>query len=82
MPGDDKAACAEVIQAWALARDRGQWAELAATFTPEGEIAVSWFRGPFSEFVAQCRDSFAAGMRSKHLIWPPLDRVVGDRSVA
>src|SRR5689334_5664098 len=78
----DKQACAEVIQTWGLARDRGRWAELLATFAPEGEIAVSWFRGPFTDFVEKCRQSFAAGMRSKHLIWPPIVRTNGGRAVA
>src|SRR5262249_22312194 len=71
----DKYACAELIQAWGHHRDQGRWTELSATFAPEGEIAVSWFRGPFGEFVAQCRRSFAAGNRSEHLIWPSTVRL-------
>ena len=78
----DKQACAEVIQTWGLARDRGRWSELLATFAPDGEIAVSWFRGPFVDFVARCRQSFASGIRSKHLIWPSVVRTNGDRAVA
>ena len=78
----DKQACAELIQAWGLARDQGRWSELLSTFAPEGEIAVSWFRGPFVEFVERCRQSFAAGTRSKHLIWPSTVRTNGDRAVA
>jgi SnoaL-like protein len=78
----DKQACAEVIQAWGLARDQGRWSDLAATFTPDGEIAVSWFRGRFAEFVERCRASFASGVRSKHLVWPALVRVQGARAVA
>lgn len=78
----DKQACAEVIQAWGLARDQGRWSELLATFAPEGEIGVSWFRGSFKDFVERCRQSFAAGTRSKHLIWPSVVRVNGDRAVA
>src|SRR5262249_28556201 len=78
----DKQACAEVIQTWGLARDHGRWAELLATFTPEGEIAVSWFRGAFKDFVARCQQAFDAGNRSKHLIWPSVVRINGDRAVA
>ena len=78
----DQQACADVIQAWSFARDQGRWSDLLATFAPEGEIAVSWFRGPFEKFVERCRQSFAAGVRSKHLVWPPLVRVNGDRAVA
>jgi hypothetical protein len=79
----DKQACAELIQAWGLYRDQGRWAELLATFVPEGEIAVSWFRGRVSDFVERCRHNAAAGTsRAKHLLWPSVVRVAGDRAVA
>src|SRR3990172_6618000 len=73
-----KSACAEVIQAWGCYRDQRKWPELLATFHPEGEIAISWFRGAFSEFVERCK----RGGPSKHLILPPLVRVEGERAVA
>jgi SnoaL-like domain len=79
---DDEQACAELIAAWGLYRDQGRWAELLSTFAPEGEIAVSWFRGRFRDFVARCRQAHAAGSRSKHLIWPPVVRLNGGRAVA
>jgi hypothetical protein len=75
---EDKYACAELIQAWGLYRDQRRWNELLSTFHPEGEIAVSWFRGPFQEFVEQCK---RAGP-SKHLVFPAVVRVAGDRAVA
>src|SRR5215813_406448 len=75
---EDKYACAELIQAWGLYRDQRRWPELLDTFHPEGEIAVSWFRGPFHEFVEHCK----RGSPSKHLIFAPLVRVAGDRALA
>jgi hypothetical protein len=74
----DKYACAELIQAWGLYRDQGRWPELLATFHPEGEIAVSWLRSSFSDFVEHCK----RGGPSKHLISPSVVRVTGDRAVA
>ncbi len=47
--------------------------EFLSTFHPDGEIAVSWFRGPFAEFVEHCK----RGGMSKHLIMAPL--VAGQR---
>ena len=73
---------AELLQSWGHHRDQGRWPELLATFAPDGEIAVSWFRGRFVDFVERCRQSFAAGNRSKHLIWPPVVRLNGQRAVA
>jgi hypothetical protein len=78
----DKYACAELIQAWGLYRDQGKWPQLTAIFVPEGEIAVSWFSGPFREFVECCRRSFDAGQRSKHQIFPSTVHVNGDRALA
>ena len=75
---EDKYACAELIQSWGLYRDQRRWPELLATFHPDGEIAVSWFRGPFAEFVEHCK----RGGPSKHLISPSLVRVSGERAVA
>jgi hypothetical protein len=79
---DDKYACAEVIQSWGLFRDQSRWAELLETFTPDGTIAVSWFRGPFHDFVEQCRSRHASGGRSKHLLMPSVVWVAGDRALA
>ena len=74
----EKYACAEVILSWGLYRDQRRWPELVATFHPDGEIAVSWFRGPFAEFVEHCK----RGGPSKHLIMPPLVRVNSARATA
>jgi hypothetical protein len=82
MDVNDKFACAELIQSWGLCRDQGKWAELLATFTPDGEIAVSWFSGAFPDFVNHCRRSFDAGQRSKHLVFPSTVRGAGDRATA
>ena len=57
----DKSAIAELIQAWGLYRDQGKWKELRGTFTPDGHISVSWFRGPFEQFVARYQANFKAG---------------------
>src|SRR5499427_8913498 len=82
MDANEKYACAELIQAWGLYRDQGKWAQLLATFVPQGQITVSWFSGSFREFVDRCRQSFDAGQRSKHLIFPSVVRLAGDRALA
>jgi hypothetical protein len=78
----DKQACAELILAWGFYRDQGKWPQLLPTFTPDGQISVSWFSGSFSAFVERCRQSFDAGQRSKHQIFPSLVRCNGDRAIA
>jgi hypothetical protein len=79
----DKIACAEVIQNWGVYRDQGKWKELRGTFTPDGHISVSWFRGPFEQFVERCRASFGAGHSwSRHHLFAPVVKLAGDRAVA
>ncbi len=75
---EDKYACAELIQAWGHYRDQRRWPELLSTFHPEGKIQVSWFRGPFVEFVERSK----RGGPSKHLISPSVVRVAGGRALA
>jgi hypothetical protein len=78
----DKFACSELIQAWGLYRDQGKWPELRATFTPDGQITISWFSGDFTEFVERSRAMFDAGQRSKHHIFPSVVRISGERALA
>jgi SnoaL-like domain len=78
----DKIACAELIQNWGVFRDQGKWIELRGTFTPDGHISVSWFRGPFEQFVERCRASFGAGNSwSRHHLFTPVIKLAGDRAV-
>jgi len=79
----DKLAIAELIQAWGVYRDQGKWQELRGTFTPDGHISISWFCGPFEEFVERCQASFAAGDTwSRHHLQQPSIKLNGDRAVA
>ena len=79
----DKIACAEVIQNWGVFRDQGRWKELRATFTPDGHISVSWFRGAFEQFVERCRASFGVGHSwSRHHLFASTVTVNGDRAMA
>jgi len=78
----DKTICAELVQAWGFARDQGKWDDLLAIFHPGGEIAVSWFRGPYPEFVAHCQRNFGKGSEAKHLLWPARVSVNGARATA
>jgi len=79
----DKIACAELIQAWGVYRDQGKWPELRSTFTADGHISVSWFRGSFEQFVERCRASYGTGHSwSRHHLFPPTIKLNGDRALA
>jgi hypothetical protein len=79
---EDKLACAELVQAWGFARDQGRWNDLLDIFHPGGEIAVSWFRGPYPQFVEHCRKNYGGGSVAKHLLWPAKVTLTGDRATA
>ena len=79
----DKLACAELIQSWGVCRDQGRWKELRGTFTPDGHISVSWFRGAFEQFVEHCRANYGVGGSwSRHHLFAPTIKAAGDRIVA
>lgn len=75
--------CMDLIQAWALYRDQGRWAELLEIFHPDGMIAVTWFNGAFADFVeASKRAAVNSTSLSKHQIGWPLVTLRGDRATA
>jgi SnoaL-like domain len=79
----NKLAIAELIQTWGVYRDQGKWQELRGTFTPDGLISISWFRGSFEQFVERCRASFEAGHSwSRHHLFAPTIKLARDRAVA
>jgi len=79
----DKFTIAELIHAWGVYRDQGKWKELRGTFTPDGHISVSWFRGPFEQFVERCRSGFAASRTwSRHHLFAPTIKLAEDRAIA
>jgi SnoaL-like domain len=79
----DKTACAELIQNWGVFRDRGKWKELRDTFTPDGHISVSWFRGPFEQFVERCRANYGIPHTwSRHHLLMPTITLAGERATA
>jgi hypothetical protein len=83
MESSDKLAIAELIQAWGLYRDQGKWKDLRGTFSPDGHISVSWFRGPFEQFVERARAGFAAGHSwSRHHLFASIVTVQKDRAIA
>jgi SnoaL-like domain len=78
----DRQACADLIQTWGFCRDQGRWSELLDTFHPDGVIAVSWFKGPYKDFVERCRQNFGKGSSAKHQLWPASVRGSGTRALS
>jgi hypothetical protein len=80
---EDRLDLIALSQAWGIARDQGLWDELAATFHPEGTISVTWFSGPFKQFIEASKLIYQPrGPRTKHLIGLPHVRINGQRALS
>jgi hypothetical protein len=78
---DDNAAIVELLQGW-MYRDLAQWDHLRGIFHPGATIEVTWFEGPFEDFIAGSMRMHGSDFRSKHLIGTPVIDFSGDRSLA
>jgi len=78
----DREAVADLIHRWGYYRDHGHLDQLRNTFHPEGTICVTWFEGPFEQFVDACSKPVKKGNLSKHMLSTPLIRINGNRAVS
>ncbi len=78
----DRVAISELINVWAYHRDRGNWDQLRDTFWPEGTISLSWFDGPFEQFVDSSREMAEKGSQAKHIVAQPFIKINGNRAVS
>jgi hypothetical protein len=74
----------DLLNRWAYFRDHGMWDQLRTTFWREGMISISWFEGPFEEFVDECikMDEKDTSKLLKHVIATPSVIVNGTRAVS
>lgn len=78
----DREAISDLINAWAYHRDRGNWDQLKDTFWPDGTISLSWFDGPFEQFVDSSKEMAEKGSPSKHMVDQPFIKINGNRAVS
>ena len=78
----DRETISELINAWIYHRDRGNWDQLRDTFWPEGTISLSWFDGPFEQFVDAIKEMAEKGIQAKHIVAQPFIKKNGNRAVS
>ncbi len=78
----DREAISDLINAWAYHRDRGNWDQLKDTFWPDGTISLSWFDGPFEQFVDSSKEMAEKGSPAKHMVDQPFIKINGNRAVS
>ncbi|UQZ90650.1 nuclear transport factor 2 family protein [Deltaproteobacteria bacterium Smac51] len=77
----DQLAIADLMTKW-MYRDNGQWDELMTLFHPAGTIEVTWFEGPFADFVEGSKRMGRSDLKTKHFVGSPVTTFNGNKAVA
>lgn len=77
----DRQAIFDLVRMERFWRDQAQWEKLAASYTEDSLVRVTWFEGTGREFVEASKVMYERGSRGKHLIFPTHVRIHGDRAL-
>jgi hypothetical protein len=78
----DRARIRDLVEAWAVARDSGDWDTFASLWHDDGWMTATWFQGPAAKFVEVSRKGFEAGVHILHFLGGFTCRLGGDRGIA
>ena len=79
---DDRRAIRELVEAWAVWRDAGDWDRFRTCWHDGGRMMATWFQGSFDEFIDVSQAGFERGVRILHFLGGSVVDVAGDRAVA
>lgn len=79
---EDRRAIRELVEAWAVWRDAGDWDRFRTCWHDDGRMMATWFQGSFDEFIEVSRAGFERGVRILHFLGGSAVDVAGDRAVA
>lgn len=77
---EDRLQITDLITGW-IHRDLGQWDQLADLAHPDAVIEITWFEGPFAEFVEGSKRMGQSDLRTKHLIGTPVVSFNGNKAI-
>jgi hypothetical protein len=78
----DRTAIRDLIEAWAIFRDAGEWERLASLWAPEGVMKSSVFEGSAGDFMARSKAGFEAGVNVLHALGGSVIDINGERAIA
>lgn len=81
-PQTDRAAIRDLVEAWAIFRDSGDWARLATLWAPDGIMNSTVFQGPAAEFMKMSQAAFDRGVNVLHTLSGSVIDLAGDRAIA
>lgn len=77
---EDRLALNDLLTGW-IHRDLGEWDALRKLFHPDGTIEVTWFEGPFSDFIDGSIRMGASDLQTKHLIGTPVVTLNANKAI-
>lgn len=78
----DRQEIRDIVEAWAVLRDAGEWDRFADLWHDDGWMMTTWSRTPASEFIARSRAAFERGSEVLHMLGGSVIDVEGNRAVA
>ena len=79
---EDRQVIRELIEAWVIWRDGGDFERLASLWRPDGFIMTTWCEATASEFVERSRRVWEAGGQVFHTVNGAHVEVEGERAIA
>jgi SnoaL-like domain len=78
----DRLAIRDLLEAWAVWRDAGDWERFRTLWHDDGRMMATWFQGTADEFIRVSREGFERGVRILHFLGGTAVDLAGDRAIA
>lgn len=72
----------EVVENWAIWRDRGDWEAFRTAWHDDGWMMATWFQGPAERFIEVSREGWERGVNILHFLGGSSVELAGPRAVA
>jgi len=78
----DRLAIQDLVEAWAVWRDAGDWERFRTLWHDDGRMMATWFQGTADEFIRVSREGLERGVRILHFLGGTAVELAGDRAIA
>ena len=78
----ERQAIREVVEAWAVWRDAGDWERFRSCWHDDGRMMATWFQGSADDFIKVSREGFERGVSILHFLGGCSIDVTGARAIA
>lgn len=78
----DRLRIREMVEAWVVWRDSGQWELLSTLWHDDAVMAATWQQASAAEFITASRAAWARGVDVQHLLGGTVVDLAGNRAIA